>query len=92
MGLELKKVQFSQENKQLSFWKKKQTCLIYSQSEKSSSVFEGKLLESFFFPRVAKYNCNMKHTLASIWHGNMSYVLTHNLLIKARKFPQASSF
>lgn len=49
MGLELKKVQFSQENKQLSFWKKKQTCLIYSQSEKSSSVFEGKLLESFFF-------------------------------------------
>lgn len=49
MGLELKKVQFSQENKQLSFWKKKQTCLIYSHSEKSSSVFEGKLLESFFF-------------------------------------------
>ena len=34
MGLELKKVQFSQENKQLSFWKKKQTCLIYSHSEK----------------------------------------------------------
>ena len=79
MGLELKKVQFSQENKQL-FWKKKQTCLIYSHSEKSSSVFEGKLLESFFFPRVAKYNCNM------------TYVLAHNLLIEARKFPQASSF
>lgn len=60
MGLELKKVQFSQENKQLSFWKKKQTCLIYSQSEKSSSVFEGKLLESFFF-RVLQ-------NIIVIWH------------------------
>lgn len=92
MGLELKKVQFSQENKQLSFWKKKQTCLIYSHSEKSSSVFEGKLLESFFFFRVLQNIIVIWHTLASIWHGNMSYVLTHNLLIKARKFPQASSF
>lgn len=60
MGLELKKVQFSQENKQLSFWKKKQTCLIYSQSEKSSSVFEGKLLEPFFF-RVLQ-------NIIVIWH------------------------
>lgn len=61
MGLELKKVQFSQENKQLSFWKKKQTCLIYSHSEKSSSVFEGKLLESFFFFRVLQ-------NIIVIWH------------------------